>query len=213
MAFFGSAAGAQAASVVASPTCCTYETGPFVQGLGETATFDNSQSTSPHDVASTQTGPDGQPLFFSDAILGGQSTPIQGTEYLAAGTYPFYCTIHGAAMSGQLTVDGASGTVVPRPSVKVSVLKQKLKQLRKKGVLRVKVAATAGGPITLVLAKGKAEIARKEGLSFTAGQAKTVAFRLGKTGRRAVKKGKKVKLRIDASVPFGNPTAASRTFR
>jgi plastocyanin len=205
-------ANATGASIVADPACCTYLPGPYEQGLGETATFDNTGTTSYHDVTSTQKGPDGKPLFSVALTPGGKSAPIRGTEYLKAGTYPFYCTLHGAAMSGELTVDG-SGTVVQRPQVKVSFVKQKLKQIRKSGV-KVKVkAVTASKGVSVSASKGKLKLGSKAGLNFRAGQTKTVTLRLTKAGRKALKKAKAVKIKLKATVPFGKPASASRRVR
>jgi len=200
-------------SIIPSPTCCTFEAGPFVQGLGEVATFDNTGTTAPHDVESTQKGPDGQPLFAAEGTLGGSTSPVIGTQYLAAGSYPFYCTIHGPSMKGVLTIDGGSGTVVPRPSVKVGFVAQKLKQVRRSGV-KVKITAvTAAKGIAVKATKGKLVLGSKGGLSLKAGQSKTLTLPLTKAGRNALKKPKVVQIKLKATVAFGKPATASRRVR
>jgi plastocyanin len=206
-------ANATGVSIVASPDCCSFEPGPYVQGLGETAVFDNAGASAPHNVESTQTGPDGQPLFAAEGILGGQTTPVNGTQYLKAGTYPFFCTIHGPSMSGELTIDGSQGKVVPRPSVKLSFVKQKLKRVRKAGV-KVKVKATAASKgVEVTATKGKVKLGSKSGLTLKAGQTKTVTLRLTKAGRKALKKVKVAKIKLKAKVPFGKTASASRRVR
>jgi len=202
------------ANITASETCCTFDPGPFTQGLGEIATFDNTKSTAPHDVVATGKGPDGQPLFLmSGAILGGDTAPVNGTQYLKAGTYPFYCSIHGAAMSGELTVDGGSGTAVARPSVKVSFIGQKLNQVRRVGVKVKLKAVTASRNVTVTASKGKVKLGSTKVPSLSAGQNKTVTISLTKSGRKALGKGKVAQISLKATVPFGNPASASRRVR
>ncbi len=210
------AGSANAAATIQSspnPGDYTFLPGPYVQGLGESASFDNSASLTYHDVTANQNGPDGEPLFYAPVIAGGQTEIVQGTEYLKPGSYPFYCTLHGPSMSGVLEIDGSEGKAVPRPSVKVSLPARKLKQIRKSGV-KVKVkASTASRNVTLVVTKGKVRLGVKKKLNFRAGQTKTVTIRLTKAGRKAVRKGKAVKIKVKASVAFGKPSTATRKFR
>ena len=201
-----------AAMIMPSPTCCTFEAGPWIQDQGETSILDNTATTSPHDIQATATGPDGNPLFRSEVDVGGGTEPVDGTQYLAAGTYPFFCTIHGPSMKGDLTVT-SNGTPARRPSVKVSFVKQKLKQVRKSGV-RVKLTApTASKGVTVVAKKGKVRIGAKRGLAFKAGQTRTVTIPLTKAGRKAISKGKVIKIAVQATVPYGKPSNATRKLR
>lgn len=212
VAVFGVMAGSAnaAATIQSDPTAYKFLPGPYVQGLGEEAIFDNSASRSYHDIRANQLGPDGNPLFYADAAPGGTIKVVKGTEYLESGTYPFYCVLHGASMSGELTIDGSTGTIVARPTVKVSFAKQKLKQVRKSGV-RVKVkAVTTAKNVTLNAYKGKAGLGMKQHLNFKAGQSKTVTIPLSKAGRKAIRKGKSAKIKVKASVLFGKPSTATR---
>ena len=215
LAVFGTLAGTASAgtTIFASEDCCNYEPGPYIQDLGDLATFDNTLSTAPHDVRASQLGPDGAPLFSSAVISGGGTSTVRGTQYLKAGTYPFFCIIHGSSMSGDLTIDGSKGTVVPRPSTRVSFVKQKLRQVRKSGV-RVKVTAvTASKPVRITATKGKTTIAVKSGLSLGAGKSRTLTLPLTKAGCKAISKGKTVQIKLKATVPFGKPSTASRKVR
>ena len=215
VATFGTVSGVAnaAATIQSNADSYTFLPGPYVQGLGEIAIFDNSASPAYHDVTATQTGPDGRPLFFAQALAGGQTGQVKGTQYLTAGTYPFYCQLHGAGMSGELTIDGSSGTVVRRPSVKVSFVRQKLKQVRRVGV-RVKVrAATASTGVGITAKKGKVVLGSKRGLSFKTGQTRTLLLPLTKAGRKAIRKGKAVKINLRATVAFGKPSSATRKVR
>jgi spore coat protein A, manganese oxidase len=58
---------------------------------------------SAHDVMSVELGPDARPIFRSTVATAGQTVPVQGTEGLAPGTYPFICSLH-SAMRGDLVV-------------------------------------------------------------------------------------------------------------
>ena len=201
-----------AAIILPSPDCCTFEAGPFEQAQGEIAILDNSATTAPHDVRSTQNGPDGGFLFQSAAIAGGDTAPVTGSQYLTAGTYPFYCTIHGPSMSGELTVN-SSGTAVKRPAVKVSILRQRLKRVRKSGIkVRLKATAAAKG-VTVIARKGKKVLGTKRKLNFKAGQARIVTIRLTKAGRKAIRRGKAVKVSVQAKVPYGKPSKSTRKLR
>lgn len=214
IAAWGAAAAAAnaAAMVLPSPTCCTFEAGPWVQDQGEVSILDNSATEAPHDLTSNQTGPDGRPLFQAEAALGGQSKQVNGSQYLAAGTYPFYCQIHGPSMNGELVVT-AAGNPVRRPSVKVLLVKQSRKQVRKAGI-RVKVKArTSSKGVTVTARKGRALLGVKRGLGFKAGQARTFRIPLSKSGRKAVSKGKVVKISIQATVAFGKPSKANLKLR
>ena len=51
----------------------------------------------------TRSGPDGEPLFNTPTFLGPTTKAVEGVQYLGAGTYDFYCTIH-PEMTGRLTV-------------------------------------------------------------------------------------------------------------
>lgn len=200
-------------TIVASPVNYTFEPGPYVQDLGEVATFDNSLSPAYHDVTTDDKGPDGARLFGSAMIPGGETTVVEGTQYLKAGTYPFYCSLHGSGMRGDLIVDGSKGEAVPRPLVRVSFVKQKLKRVRKAGV-RVKLkAVTASKPVTVTASKGKTVLGTKRKLVFKAGQTRTLTIPLTGKGRKAIRKGKVVKITLRTSVPFGKPSSATRKVR
>jgi plastocyanin len=76
---------------------------------GELVQYKHSGSA-PHNVVSTQTSR-GEPLFKSATISDGK-TPVNGTELLAPGTYPFVCTLHNG-MAAELVI---RDTAPPPPS-------------------------------------------------------------------------------------------------
>src|SRR6266550_5127651 len=86
--------------------------GDVTMDQGENLTFLNSDVTT-HNVTATDIGPDGKPLFASPDTSAGQTTKVDGAQYLTSGSYKFQCTIH-PFMTGTLTVT-SNGTPQPRP--------------------------------------------------------------------------------------------------
>jgi plastocyanin len=79
---------------------------------GESVTFTNNDIDS-HNVTAMANGADGKPLFASATIPLRQTARVDGTQYLATGSYQFDCTLH-PFMKGTLVVTSA-GSPVPRP--------------------------------------------------------------------------------------------------
>lgn len=210
---FGVAGTAQAADVPASPTCCTFAGGPFTQAQGDTSSFINPvESTAFHNLTSSAVGPDGKALFESETITPGASSPVAGSQYLAAGSYPFVCTLH-PGMDGDLVVD-TNGTPVARPGLKLVVLNQKLKQVRKTG--RIKFKATALGEtaaVKVAVKRGKKLLVSAQVPKLAAGTSRTINAKLTNAGRKAMKTGKKVPVSLSATIPFGKAAKANRTIR
>ena len=211
---WASAPASAADTIRADVECCTFAPGPYFQDLGEIPTFENPPEANPHNVTSTVTGPDGDALFRSRTIGADDSTPVAGTQYLQAGAYPFFCTLHGASMSGELIVEGDRGAVAARPSIRVSIPGQRLKKVRKSGKLRVRVKAkTASSGIRIGISRGKKEIASASRISLKAGTARTVKIKLNRKARKAISKGRKVALSATATVDFGKSSRARRSLR
>jgi plastocyanin len=105
---------------------------------GEKVTFRNNDVAG-HDVVSEKSGDDNKPLFRSEIVAPGSSGPVNGTEYLTTGTYPFYCSIH-PGMEATLEVTSA-GTPVPRPqpSVTLKVRSGDLQKVVSSGKLKLRV--------------------------------------------------------------------------
>ena len=201
-------------TITADVECCTFAPGPYFQDLGEIPLFENPPDANPHNVTSTATGPDGGELFRSKTIGAGDTTPVAGTQYLEAGTYPFYCTLHGPSMSGELIVEDGKGAVVPRPSVKVSIPSQRLKKVRRSGRIKVKVrAVTASSGIAVTVKRGNKVIASASKVSLQAGASRVLKLKLTRKGRKAIRKGRKVSLTTKATVAFGKPSKAKRSLR
>lgn len=201
--------------ITADLQCCTFAPGPYLQDLGEVPLFVNpGAADAPHNVTSTSRGPDGSALFRSKTIAAGDSSRVEGTQYLQAGTYPFFCTLHGPSMNGELIVQSGKGTVAARPSIKVSLPAQRLKKVRRSGKVKVRVrAATASSGIRIVVRRGKKAVASSSKIKLAAGAARTLRLKLSRKGRRAMSKGRRVSISARGTVDFGKPSSAKRTLR
>src|SRR6476660_9746402 len=79
----------------------TFPASPFNTDQGAVVPFQNS-GFQQHNVTADAIGPDGKPLFRSPTTNGGASSSVGGTQYLPAGDYTFFCTIHGHVLSRTL---------------------------------------------------------------------------------------------------------------
>ena len=91
-------------AIVAGPNS-TYLTTSVSMDQGEPLTFYSFDAPN-HDVVSHTKGADGKPLFGTPLIGAGESAFVEGSQFLTAGTYHFFCSIH-ANMQGNLTVTSA----------------------------------------------------------------------------------------------------------
>ena len=174
---------------------------------GTVVPFQNTGS-SQHNVTATATGPDGKPLFRSPTTNGGASSSVQGTQYLSAGDYSFFCTIHGPVMSGVLHVTSA-GAAQARPNATLTLVSKKISKVVKKGKLLVGVNMTASvDGASLVASLGKATLGRANSLSLNAGQ-QTVAIGLGKAAKSKLAKKSKATVTLTAQIPFGSPASGT----
>ncbi len=197
--------------ILANPKCCSFAPGPFTQDLGEIPNMViPADANAPHNAISTELGPDGQPLFGAPTNLAGTTTPLDGAQYLEAGTYPFVCSLHAPSMSGELVV-GTKGTVVPRPKVKAVFPAQRLKAVRKKGVrLRLKGVTAVPGATVQVRLVGKGLFGEKLDVALAAGQTRVIRFKLPKKLKKAIRKRRAVKFKAAVSLRYGSPTSAVR---
>ena len=95
---------APALSIVSGPgaTSAGYATRVVVILKGNRLNYTNLDDVL-HDVVSVAKGPSGSALFSSDIIGLGSTTPVNGIENVASGTYQFYCSIH-PWMTGKVIV-------------------------------------------------------------------------------------------------------------
>jgi plastocyanin len=212
---FGASSAAAAETITADRDCCTFSASIFEQDMGEIPTFENpADADAPHNVTSTARGPDGAPLFRSDTIGAGSTSPVEGAQYLSGGSYPFYCTLHGLSMGGQLLVSSDQGTAAARPKIRLTIPSQRLAAIRRSGTLKVSVKALAGSPLVNLSAKsGARPLAGAFGVAVGSGATKTVRMKLTRAGRKAIAKGRKVSVSVKGAVAFGSPVTVKRTVR
>lgn len=214
LAGFGSGmALASPAEIVAADKCCAFVDGPFEQPRGEVASFVNPVTAdAPHNVESTQTGPDGRPLFFSRTISSGARADVRGTQYLRAGRYPFVCSLHGP-MTGELVVTD-TGVAVRRPSVRLAIPTQRLRAVSGKRVLRVAAFSPTGvSGASLQVRLGRAAVGKRVRLDLPVGARRSVKVRIPAKVARKVKGKRSVAFRAQVSVPFGKPASSRRVIK
>lgn len=193
------------ASIVGTPGN-TFDLPTYPHDAGTVAQLTSTGGS--HNATSTAQGPDGQSLFSSTTISGG-STPVNGTQYLALGSYPFICTVHPSTMSATLNVN--AGTPLPRPDVELKVKTKSLDQALRKAEIKVKVTITGGSgeQAEVDLRLGK----KKIGITSTTNTTKVLKIALTKKGRRALEKKDKAKVKATASIDFGEPATAKRKLK
>jgi plastocyanin len=158
-----------------------------------------------HNATARQPGPDGEALFRSPTISGGFAG-VQGTQYLSAGDYTFYCTVHPTTMQATLHVT-SNGTPQTRPSAQLSVRSKKLAKVSKKGILVAITTTAKVDGASLVAKLGKATIGKIDGLSLAAGQ-QFATVKLSKAGKSKLSKKSKASVSVTATIPFGTPATA-----
>jgi plastocyanin len=184
---------------------------------GDLVQFQHSGSGAPHNVTSTQG-------LFSSATISTGTTPVNGTQFLSPGTYPFVCTIH-AGMKASLIVSAsgapppsgappASGTPVARPDIELEIVSRKLDKVAAKGKLVLEVQAiTKSDDVSVAARLGKKALGERTGLDLTAGQSLKVALKLKQGLRRKLANLDKAKVTAEATVPFGDPDSAKRVLK
>src|SRR3954465_13649485 len=188
------------AAPIIGPGDDTYSAPSYSIDQGEVGQFQVTGST--HNVTARQSGPDGSALFRSPTITGG-STGVQGTQFLSAGDYSFFCTVHPTTMQATLHVT-SNGTPQARPAAQLSVRSKKLAKVTKKGILVALTTSAKVDGASLVAKLGKATIGKVDGLSLSAGQ-QLATVKLTKAGKNKLKKKSKVSVTVTATIPFGSP--------
>jgi hypothetical protein len=133
---------------------------------------------------------------------------VEGVQYLKAGTYPFHCTLH-AAMTGTLTVTSA-GTPVPRPQIAVAIKSSKLATVRKSGVLKTRVSDSGSDAVVdLVALVGTKKLGHVSQVDVATGATEPVSLKLSASGKKALKGRSTATVKLEGTVAFGKPDAAS----
>ena len=180
----------------------TYSAATYTAGQGEVVPFQVTGGS--HNVTARQTGPDGKALFRSATISGG-TIPVDGTQYLAAGDYQFFCTIHPTTMNATLHVT-ASGTPQARPSAWLKLKTKSLAKAIKKGLRVTSTPNMKIDGVTLTARLGKSKIG-KATVSLAEGW-NSKLVKLTKVGKRKLRKKDKAKVKVVAEIPFGSPVTA-----
>jgi Copper binding proteins, plastocyanin/azurin family len=185
---------------VAEPTD-SYSAPTYNADQGSLVPFQNNGGS--HNVTARQKGPDGNDLFRSETTTSG-TTPVNGTQYLTTGAYPFFCTVHPTTMQGTLQVTGA-GTPQARPSATLAVKGKSLAKAIKKGIKLTATASTrTDAEFTARL--GKTLIGQKR-VSLATG-AQSVLVKLSKAGKSKLRAKGKATVKVTAEIPFGSPVTA-----
>ena len=208
------AGSAGAVTITAAEECCSFVGSPFPQTAGTTAEFSNPGGSNrvPHNVYSKGTGPDGGSLFYSKTIGPGVATPVDGTEYLTAGRYPFVCTLH-SGMNGVLEVT-TGGKPVPRPKVTPQIRSRSLAVVRSKGAVELSLrASTTTGPVTVTVSANGKQVATKRIDSLRPGVARKISAKLSPKGRKTITKGSMVRFKARSWAEFGLVLTASKALQ
>jgi len=173
----------------------------------------NNGPANQHNVTARQNGPDNGPLFFSATLNPGGQAPVQGTQYLSAGTYQFFCTIHPTEMQGTLVVT-SNGTPQARPSVALEVRTKKISKALKKGiVVALNPSPTPAVSLSSLVAKlGKTTIGRAK-FPSTGPHSPTNVIRLSKAGKRKLSGKSKATVKVTADILFGSPATTKAKLR
>lgn len=180
----------------------TYTASTYTTDQGEVVPFQVTGGT--HNVTARQNGPDGKALFRSPDISGG-TTGVQGTQYLTAGDYTFFCTIHPTTMQATLHVT-SNGSPLARPSSSIKLPHRSVSQTIKKGIKVVMTPTTGIEGVNLTAKLGKTTIGKK---TVTLAQGfNAPVIKLSKTGKSKLRGKKSAKVSVTADIPFGSPVSA-----
>ena len=183
----------------------TYSASTYTIDQGEVAQLQVTGSS--HNVTAHQNGPDGKALFFTPTISGG-SAGVNGTQYLTAGSYTFFCSVHPSTMQATLQVTG-NGTPQARPKISLAFISRKLAKVVKKGKLQINVGALTQSDDILVEAKlGKTSLGKANVLHLAAGAKQTVSLKLNKAAKNKLKGRTKATITAVGTVAFGAPVSA-----
>jgi plastocyanin len=194
-AMMGTGIALAASDVIVGGPGESFSAATFNTDQGELVQFRNDGGS--HNVTARQSGPDGKALF--------RTTPVNGTQYLGSGDYPFFCTVHPSTMNGTLRVTGA-GSPVPRPQATLAPKGKSLAKALKQGIKLAVTATSSAGDVTFTAKLGKATIG-KTTTSLVAG-AQTKVVKLSKAGKSKLRGKSKATVTISAEIPFGPPASA-----
>lgn len=207
------------ADVIKNSGDFSFDKATYFSDQGDLVQFQHTGGGEYHDVTSTQSS-GGQPLFKSETTNVIGTYPVDGTESLAPGTYPFVCTVHQySGMAAELVVrDTGTGTPPPTsspdPDIEVAIRSRDLDKVLNRRKLAVKVRAlTPSDDVKLVASLGDRVLAKKANIDLSEGQVRKLALRLGKGDRALLEDREKAKVKLKGTVPSGSPDVARRVLR
>jgi hypothetical protein len=177
----------------------------YTMDQGDRPSFANGGANQ-HNVTARQNGPDKRPLFSTPTLNGGQQTTLDGSQYLPAGSYTFFCTIHPTTMQATLVVTG-NGTPQARPTATLTLRTKKIAKALKKGINVALNTSAKVDDVSLVAKLGKATIGRSSDLSLAQGQV-FETIKLSKSGKSKLRGKRKATVTVTAEIPFGSPATA-----
>lgn len=169
---------------------------------GNVATLSVAAGSAAHNVTSTSGGAPGA-LFKSPDVGAGGSGPVNGTEFLPAGSYPFTCTLH-AGMSSTLVVTGGAPQV--KPTATTRILSKSLDKVASSRKLKVNVASTAA-TVDLTAKLGAKTLATATGAPGTTN------LQLTRGDARSLARKRQAKIAVTATPAFGDPATVSRRLK
>jgi plastocyanin len=180
-----------------------YSASTYTSDQGQVVQFQVTGST--HNVTAHQPGPDGGALFRTPTISGG-TAGVNGTQYLPAGDYTFFCSIHPSTMQATLHIT-SNGTPQARPHADLRVRSRKISKVTKKGLLVAIDTSTEIDAVALTAKLGKTTIGTVAGLSVGSGQ-QFELLKLSKAGKSKLRRKQKATVTVTADIPFGSPATA-----
>jgi plastocyanin len=198
-ALFAAGLAFAASETIVAQIDSTYSAPTYTTDQGEVVPLQVTGDS--HNAFARQNGPDGQALFRSPTITGG-TTGVQGTQYLSAGDYTFYCTIHPTTMQATLHVT-SNGTPQARPSSSIKLTRRSVSQAIKKGLKLNMTPTSRIEGVTLTAKLGKTTIGKTTTTLAEGFNAPVV--KLSKAGKSKLRGKSSAKVSVIADIPFGSP--------
>jgi len=199
-----------------------YTTPSVTMDQGEPLTFRNNDIAN-HDV--THRAADSKPLFRSEIIGQGETSFVEGSQYLTTGTYEFFCSVH-PEMRGTLTVTangtpqqrpgaGGGGTATKdtqEPAVALELGEYAARKVRRTRRVRFLVGADEGAVLTVTVWVGRRRAARRQ-LEIETQGTRRIGMRLSKKAARRVRKGRRLVVLVRAEDAAGNVGTDKRSVK
>jgi plastocyanin len=197
-------------TVTAGPVPNTFASTNVTIDQGEALMFQNSDRSALHDVTSDKNGSDSKPLFASETIDGGKTSPVKGVEFLTTGDYGFHCSLH-PFMTGTVHVT-SNGTPKPRtpdnpapnpadttpPAAGVTILDSSIAKVLKRGTLLVRLTGDEPSRFKLTAKSGKTTVAT--GAAVLKGTKRNASISLTKAGKKLLKQARTATIKLSAQV-------------